>query len=92
MEFARVAALRGHTVILYEKNSELGGQIDLASVPSYKYELKSIVPYFKHELPGQRQSFQTYPASAGKTWSSQQTYWPERQRWAKRLRSSAVVK
>ncbi|MHA1645726.1 MAG: oxidoreductase [Candidatus Freyarchaeota archaeon] len=50
MEFARVAALRGHTVILYEKNNELGGQINLASVPSYKYELKSIVPYFKHEL------------------------------------------
>ncbi|WXG39492.1 MAG: NAD(P)/FAD-dependent oxidoreductase [Candidatus Freyarchaeum deiterrae] len=50
MEFARVAALRGHKVSLYEKNNELGGQVLLASVPSYKYELKRIVPYFEHEL------------------------------------------
>ncbi len=50
MEFARVAALRGHHVSLYEKNNELGGQVLLASVPSYKYELKNIVPYFRHEL------------------------------------------
>lgn len=50
MEFARVAALRGHSVSLYEKSKELGGQVLLASVPSFKYELKNIVPYFKHEL------------------------------------------
>lgn len=50
MEFARIAALRGHKVSLYEKNSELGGQVLLSSVPSYKYELKRIVPYFEHEL------------------------------------------
>jgi NADPH-dependent 2,4-dienoyl-CoA reductase/sulfur reductase-like enzyme len=50
MEFARIAALRGHCVSLYEQNTELGGQVLLGSVPSYKYELKNIVPYFKHEL------------------------------------------
>nr|MDO8082863.1 NAD(P)/FAD-dependent oxidoreductase [Candidatus Freyarchaeota archaeon] len=50
MEFARVAALRGHQVSLYEKSNELGGQVLLSSVPSYKYELKRIVPYFEHEL------------------------------------------
>jgi NADPH-dependent 2,4-dienoyl-CoA reductase/sulfur reductase-like enzyme len=50
MEFARVAALRGHSVSLYEKDNQLGGQVLLASVPSYKYELKNIVPYFRHEL------------------------------------------
>lgn len=50
MEFARIAALRGHKVSLYEKNSELGGQVLLSSVPSYKYELKRIIPYFEHEL------------------------------------------
>jgi NADPH-dependent 2,4-dienoyl-CoA reductase/sulfur reductase-like enzyme len=50
MEFARIAALRGHHVSLYERNSELGGQVLLSSVPSYKYELKSIVPYFRNEL------------------------------------------
>jgi 2,4-dienoyl-CoA reductase-like NADH-dependent reductase (Old Yellow Enzyme family)/thioredoxin reductase len=50
MEFARIAATRGHHVSLYEKNDELGGQVLLASVPSYKYELKTIIPYFRHEL------------------------------------------
>jgi NADPH-dependent 2,4-dienoyl-CoA reductase/sulfur reductase-like enzyme len=30
MEAARVASLRGHEVILYEKNNELGGQIKIA--------------------------------------------------------------
>ncbi len=50
MEFARVAASRGHHVSLYEHNDELGGQVLLASVPSYKYELKNVVPYFRHEL------------------------------------------
>jgi NADPH-dependent 2,4-dienoyl-CoA reductase/sulfur reductase-like enzyme len=50
MEFARIAALRGRCISLYEQNTELGGQVLLGSVPSYKYELKNIVPYFKHEL------------------------------------------
>jgi 2,4-dienoyl-CoA reductase-like NADH-dependent reductase (Old Yellow Enzyme family)/thioredoxin reductase len=50
MEFARIAALRGHRVSLFEQNMELGGQVLLGSVPSYKYELKKIVPYFEHEL------------------------------------------
>lgn len=31
MEAARVAALRGHEVVLYEKKSELGGRLDFAS-------------------------------------------------------------
>lgn len=50
MEFARIAASMGHRVSLYEKNGELGGQVLLASVPSYKYELRKIVPYFGYEL------------------------------------------
>jgi 2,4-dienoyl-CoA reductase-like NADH-dependent reductase (Old Yellow Enzyme family)/thioredoxin reductase len=50
MEFARIAALRGHRVSLYEQDDELGGQVLLASVPSYKYELKNIAPYFRHVL------------------------------------------
>ncbi len=46
MEAARVAALRGHDVVLYEKSRELGGgQLRLASVPPHKDVLKSIVDY-----------------------------------------------
>jgi NADPH-dependent 2,4-dienoyl-CoA reductase/sulfur reductase-like enzyme len=46
MEAAKVAALRGHHVTLYEKAAELGGQFRLASVPPGKQE---ILPYLKYQ-------------------------------------------
>lgn len=36
MEVARIATMRGHQVILYEKNRELGGHVIEASVPDFK--------------------------------------------------------
>jgi NADPH-dependent 2,4-dienoyl-CoA reductase/sulfur reductase-like enzyme len=39
MEAARVASLRGHHVSLYEKGSELGGQLLLAAVPPGKSKM-----------------------------------------------------
>jgi len=50
MEAARVSALRGHEVILYEKNSRLGGQLNLAVVPPHKEELKSITLYLENQI------------------------------------------
>ncbi len=38
MEAGRVAALRGHQVMLYEKRERLGGQLILASIPPHKKE------------------------------------------------------
>jgi 2,4-dienoyl-CoA reductase-like NADH-dependent reductase (Old Yellow Enzyme family)/thioredoxin reductase len=49
MEAARVLALRGHQVTLYEKNRELGGHLIEASVPGFKEDLKD----FKDWLIGQ---------------------------------------
>jgi 2,4-dienoyl-CoA reductase-like NADH-dependent reductase (Old Yellow Enzyme family)/thioredoxin reductase len=47
METARVAGLRGHKVVLYERANELGGgQLALASVPPHKEVLKRIVDYY----------------------------------------------
>ena len=43
MEFALTAAQRGHDVSLYEKEKELGGQINLAKVPPGKHELQKII-------------------------------------------------
>jgi 2,4-dienoyl-CoA reductase (NADPH2) len=43
MEFALTAAQRGHDVTLYEKEKELGGQINLAKVPPGKHELQKII-------------------------------------------------
>lgn len=37
LEAARVAALRGHEVHLYEKGRELGGRLRLAALPPHKY-------------------------------------------------------
>ncbi len=50
MEAARIAALRGHHVTLYEKTYRLGGQILLASVPPRKRELLRFVNFLSDEL------------------------------------------
>ncbi len=51
LEAARVAALRGHRVTLYEKTDELGGgQLKLAMAPPYKGDLKNIADYYSVQL------------------------------------------
>ena len=40
LEAARVAALRGHDVTLYEKTTTLGGQLNIACVPPRKEEMR----------------------------------------------------
>jgi len=51
LEAARVAALRGYEVDLYEKEAVLGGQINIAAVPPRKDELLRSVAYFECILP-----------------------------------------
>jgi 2,4-dienoyl-CoA reductase-like NADH-dependent reductase (Old Yellow Enzyme family)/thioredoxin reductase len=43
LEAARVSALRGHEVVVYEKEDRLGGQLKLASVPPYKQGVTSLI-------------------------------------------------
>jgi 2,4-dienoyl-CoA reductase-like NADH-dependent reductase (Old Yellow Enzyme family)/thioredoxin reductase len=50
MEAARGAALRGHKVTLYERQSELGGQLILAAQPPYKQELALLNRYLARQL------------------------------------------
>lgn len=50
MEAARVAAMRGHEVTLYERSDKLGGMINLACIPPGKAELKEIVRYYTRQL------------------------------------------
>jgi 2,4-dienoyl-CoA reductase-like NADH-dependent reductase (Old Yellow Enzyme family)/thioredoxin reductase len=50
MEAARVAALRGHKVTLFERRRELGGQLIAASVPFFKEEYRRLLQYFKTQL------------------------------------------
>lgn len=50
MEAARVAALKGHHVKLYEMAPVLGGQLIPASAPSFKYRLAEFMKYHITQL------------------------------------------
>ncbi len=50
MEAARVAAIIGHKVDLYEKDNNLGGHLIEASVPSFKKDLVSLLNWYRHQM------------------------------------------
>ncbi|MFX1257529.1 MAG: FAD-dependent oxidoreductase [Promethearchaeota archaeon] len=50
MEAARVAAIRGHEVILWEKNNILGGNLILASIAPHKEEIKCLINYLSYQM------------------------------------------
>ncbi|MBQ6622202.1 MAG: FAD-dependent oxidoreductase [Mogibacterium sp.] len=50
MEAAKTAALRGHTVRLVEKESCLGGTLNIASQPCFKYRFGRLVDYYAAEM------------------------------------------
>lgn len=50
MEAARTAALKGHTVSLYEKDNGLGGQLKSAATPDFKSQLRELVVWYKRQL------------------------------------------
>jgi len=52
MEAARTAAMRGHQVFLYEKNSELGGNLIPGGSHSFKKEVRELNAWYQNELNG----------------------------------------
>lgn len=52
MEAARVAALRGHEVTLYEKEPRLGGLLNLAAIVKYEksQDFEDMVRYLKNQI------------------------------------------
>ncbi|MGZ3514053.1 MAG: oxidoreductase [Thermodesulfobacteriota bacterium] len=50
LEAARVASMRGHRVVLYEKDTSLGGHLLEASVPNFKKDLATLLGWYKKEL------------------------------------------
>ncbi|MCD6574060.1 FAD-dependent oxidoreductase [Candidatus Aerophobetes bacterium] len=50
MEAARVACIRGHQVILYEKGNELGGHLREASVPDFKKDIARLLEWYKTQI------------------------------------------
>ncbi|MBF0528349.1 MAG: FAD-dependent oxidoreductase [Deltaproteobacteria bacterium] len=50
LEAARVAALRGHQVVLFEEQDALGGQINLAAIPPGKGEFQNVISWRVRQL------------------------------------------
>lgn len=50
MEAARMAALRGHQVTLYEKEKKLGGQLILAAIPPHKKDINALTAYMINQV------------------------------------------
>jgi len=50
-EMARVARLRGHDVLLIEKEARLGGQFNLAAIPPKKNDFARLAEFYTSELP-----------------------------------------
>lgn len=50
METARIAALRGHKVTIYEKTDRLGGVFIAAAAPSFKEKDKELIEWYKRQI------------------------------------------
>lgn len=53
MEAARIAAMRGHKVILFEKSDKLGGLLNQAGVPDFKEDLRRYRQYLVGQMKKQ---------------------------------------
>ncbi len=51
MEAARVAAERGHSVVLFERSDRLGGQIKVAMLPPKRESYEEIILFGEKQLP-----------------------------------------
>jgi len=50
LEAARVAAMRGHKVVIFEREKEIGGVIRIGSVPPGKEKMRWLIDYYKQIL------------------------------------------
>jgi len=50
MEAARTAALRGHTVALFEKSQALGGHVIAGSVPGFKNDVGALLKWYRQQI------------------------------------------
>lgn len=53
LEAARVASLKGHSVTLFDENTSLGGQLNLACIPPRKNEIRRAIRFLTHSVTSQ---------------------------------------
>lgn len=70
LEAARVAALRGHQVTIFEKSLQIGGQLLIASVPPRKEEMMRSINYYLNVLPKLSVTFRLGQEFTGKDYDS----------------------
>lgn len=51
LEASRVAALRGHKVVVFEKEKEIGGKLRVAKIPPTRETIGKVIDYYEHTLP-----------------------------------------
>jgi 2,4-dienoyl-CoA reductase-like NADH-dependent reductase (Old Yellow Enzyme family)/thioredoxin reductase len=64
MEAARVAALRGHTVTLYDAGAKLGGQLLTGSIPPHKEQILKFMDYLSGQISKSKISVEHRPLTA----------------------------
>lgn len=67
---AKTLLLRGHDVVLYEKENKVGGTLNAASVPKIKYELKNYVDYLNLQVENMKKN-SSFKAVFGKAVSEE---------------------
>jgi len=50
LESARIAAIRGHEVLIVEKSDRIGGTLNVASAPTFKRRLKRLIDWYGTQL------------------------------------------
>lgn len=50
LEASLIAAMRGHTVVLYEKEAELGGNLRCAAVPPFKNDMRKYLNWLVNKV------------------------------------------
>ncbi len=67
LEAARVSAMRGHNVVIFEKEKEIGGVIRIGSVPPGKEKMRWLIDYYKQILEDLKIDLRLSTPADGKT-------------------------
>jgi len=68
LEAARVCALRGHQVTLYEKEKRVGGMLNVADKPPHKEEIRNIIDYYEAQMKALRVNLRLNEPFTSETW------------------------